>query len=109
MSYYNRNAAPLYDISVVSQTAIQNRETKLFDTCGVVIDVDKFRKHVIKTANGRILTRSRRFIRKRVPNSLLTANHNQQNDNIPTDNLMTSRPRRNVNRPRRLIEEKNWQ
>ena len=74
----------------------------------VVIDVDKFRKYVIKTANEKISTRNRRFIRKHISNSLLTANHNRQNDNTPPDNLITSRSRRKVTRPRRLIEKENW-
>ena len=108
MSCYNRNAAPQNDISVGSQIELQNREAKLFDTYGVVIDLEKFEKYVIKIASGRILTRNLRFIRKRVPNSSLTANHNRQNDNIPPDNLITSRFCRNETRPRRLIEEENW-
>ena len=51
---------------------MQNRESKLFDIYGTVIFIDnKFRKYSIKTDNGRMLIRNRKFICKRVPRSLL--------------------------------------
>ena len=97
---------PLPEITVGTQVAVQNRETKLFDIYGVVVDVDQFRKYSVKIANGRILIRNRKFIRKRVPNSLLSqSDNNQSSENNPIAYL---RPHRNLNRPRRLIEEDNW-
>ena len=59
---------PLPEITIDTQVAVQNRETKLFDIYGVV--VDQFRKYSVKTANGRILIRNHKFIRKHVPNLL---------------------------------------
>ena len=82
----------------------------MFDIYGVVIDVDRFRKYTVKTDNGRILIRNRRFIRKRVPNSFFSQNHSTQSgeNNFAVSSNTRSRPYRNVRRPRRLIEEENW-
>ena len=95
-AHFNQNAVPLPEITVGTQVAVQNRETKLFDIYGVVIDVDQFRKCSVKIANGRILIRNRKFIRKRVPNSLFSqSDKNQSSENNPIAYL---RPDRNVNR-----------
>ena len=109
-SYYNRGAAPLSDIQIGNHVAIQNRETGNFDIYGTVANIDaKFRRYIIKTRSGRMFVRNRRFIRKRVPASLVI------NDSENVSDLITSRhatgvmrPKRNVNRPQRLIEDTNW-
>ena len=94
---------PFPEITIGTQAAVQNREMKLFDMYGVV--VDQFRKYSVKTANGRILMRNRKFIGKRVPNSLfLQSDINQSSE---TNSPAYSRPHRNINLPRRLIEEDN--
>ena len=109
-TYYNRGAAPLSDIQIGNHVAIQNRETGNFDIYGTVVNIDvKFRRYTIKTQSGRMFVRNRRFIRKRVPASLVI------NDSENVGDLITSRhatgvmrPKRNVNRPQRLIEDTNW-
>ena len=96
---------PLSEITVGTQVAVQNRETKLFDIYGVVIEVNQFRKYSVKIVNGRILIRNHKFICKRVPRSLLSqSDNNQSSENNP---IACLRPHCNVNRPRRLIEEDN--
>ena len=77
---------------------------------GTVVNIDaKFKKYTIKTPSGRMLVRNRRFIRKCVPASLVI------NESENVCDLITSRraagvPRskRNVCRPRKLIEKANW-
>ena len=109
-TYYNRGAAPLSDIQLGSHVVIHNRETDNFDIYGTIVNIDaKSRRYTIKTQSGRVFVRNRRFIRKRVPAPLVI------NDSENVGDLITSRhaagvmrPKRNINRPRRLIEDKNW-
>ena len=110
VTYYNCGAAQLLDIQLESHVAIQNRETGNFDIYGTVVNNDaKFTRYTIKTQSGRMLVRNRRFIRKRAPASLV------RNDSENVGDLITSRhavgvmrPKRNVNRPQKLIEDANW-
>ena len=109
-TYYNRGAAPLSDIQIGNHVAIQNRETGNFGIYGIVVNIDaKFRRYIIKNQSSRMFIRNRRFIRNRVPTFLVIS------DSENLGNLITSRhaagvmrPKRNVNRPQRLIEETNW-
>ena len=73
VEYYNRRAHPLPDITVGSHVAIQNSETKQWDIYGRVVDVGPFRKYFIKLSSGRVLTRNRRYLRRRVPLSIPSA------------------------------------
>jgi len=100
---YDQHAKPLPDIGVGNHVAVQNKETNRFDIYGVIVSIDKFRTYVIKTASGRLLTRNRRFIRKRVPASLPAPA-------LPATPMVppNARPRRNVQKPRRLIEDSAW-
>ena len=43
----------------------QNDKSKLWDRSGVVVDVGSHRKYFIRLPSGRILTRNRRFLRRR--------------------------------------------
>ena len=104
-SRYNKIAKPLPDIATGSHVAIQNKETNSFDIYGVVVSVDRFRKYTIKTASGRLLVRNRRFIRKRVPASVIFPDSEINYHVGPEVNI---RPRRNVSRPMRLVEDDNW-
>lgn len=65
----NQHAHPL-PVTIGSHVAIHNKDTKHWDRYGLVVDIGKHRQYFIKTMNGRILVRNRRFIRKRVPTSL---------------------------------------
>ena len=110
VTYYNCGTAPLSDIHIGNHVAIQNRETGNFDIYGTVVNIDaKFRKYTTKTQSGRMFVRNCRFICKRVPTTLAI------NDSENVGDLITSRhatgvmrPKRNVNRPQRLIEDTNW-
>ena len=113
-THYNQHATPLPEISVGTRVAVQNRESKLFDIYGTVIFIDnKFRKYSIKTDNGGMLIRNRKFIRKRVPRSLLMFDPDLRpkhvyNADSSSGSSISRRPHRNVNPPRRLIEDENW-
>ena len=67
---YNQHTRPLPYITIGSPVAIHNQESKQWDRYGVVVDIGRHRRYFIKTTNGRVLVRNRRFIRKRVPTSL---------------------------------------
>ena len=100
-AHYNKYAKPLPVITTGSHVAIRNIETNCFDIHGVV-SVDRFRKYTIKTASGRILVRNRRFIRKRIPASLTLPESENPYNVVIEENV---RPRRNVGRPMRLVED----
>ena len=102
---YNRHAHSLTDIGVGSNVAVHNDETKQWDIYGVVVDIGPYRKYFIKLPSGRVLTRNRRFLRRRVPASLPSAPTVVPPVPIvePAHPLRrSSRPHR---RPNRLIEE----
>ena len=109
-THYNQHATPLPETSVGTRVPVQNRESKLFDIYGTVIFIDnKFRKYSIKTDNGGMLIRNRKFIRKRVPRSLLMSDPDLRHKHVyKADSSVSRRPHRNVNPPRRLIEDENW-
>ena len=60
---YNQHTCPLPDITIGSHVAIQNQDTKHWDRYGIVVDISRYRRYFVKTGNGRILVRNRRFIR----------------------------------------------
>ena len=47
--------------------AIQNDTTKRWDIYGVITEIGPHRRYYVKTTSGRVLTRNRRFLRRRVP------------------------------------------
>ena len=65
--YYNQHARALPEIHVVSNVAIQNTSTKLWDIYGIVTAIGPHRQYYVKTASGRVLARNRRYLRHRVP------------------------------------------
>ena len=67
---YNQHTHPFPDITIGFHVAIQNQDTKHWHRYGIVVDISRYRRYFIKTGNGRILVRNRRFIRRRVPMSL---------------------------------------
>ena len=62
---YNASAATLLDLRVGTQVAIQNPSTKLCDRYGVIVQFGSYRRYFVRLPSGRILTRNRRFIRRR--------------------------------------------
>ena len=125
--YYNRQACPLPEIHVGSQVALQDPRTRLWDSYGVVIRVGQHRQYIVKTESGKVLTRNRRFLRRRVPLStqsqptrptdepLHQANVPQQQPIAEVHQPMGTAPPsqlRRSNRPRkptnRLIEDPDW-
>ena len=104
-AYYNRHAHSLSDISVGSNVAVHNGDTKQWDIYGIVVDIGPYRKYFIKLPSGRVLTRNRRFLRRRVPVSVPPAP--TSTPAVPV--IMPSQPPRRSSRPHRrpnrLIEE----
>ena len=107
---YNQHARPLPDINVGTKVAIQDQCTKRWDIYGTVTDIGPHRRYFIKTLSGRVLVRNRRFLRKRLPVSLVP--HTSSGDLTPPAPLpspiLTPAPRRSsrARKPtKRLIEE----
>ena len=110
---YNQHARDLPGLRVGSQVAVQNHNTKRWDRCGVITEVDhQRRRYFIRMPSGRVLTRNRRFLRQRYayaeppttdsPAAALETRPTR-NDTAPGQQLRrSSRIRR---RPVRLIEE----
>ena len=67
---YDATAHPLPSLTIGTPVAIQNDRTKLWDRSGVVVDVGPHRKYFVRLPSGRILTRNRRFLRRRYIASL---------------------------------------
>ena len=65
--YYNQTAHPLPDIKQGSQVVLQNPTTRFWDTYAVVVSVDPHCKYRVKTKDGRVLIRNRKFLCRRVP------------------------------------------
>ena len=110
---YNQHARDLPGLRVGSQVAVQNHNTKRWDRCGVITEVDnQRRRYFIRLPSGRVLTRNRRFLRQRYayaepPTTSSPAGALEprptRNDTVPVQQLRrSSRIRR---RPVRLIEE----
>ena len=65
--YYNQHAHTLPELTIGTNVAIQNSTTKRWDIYGVVTAIGPHRRYHIKTSNGRVLVRNRRYIRRRLP------------------------------------------
>ena len=105
---YNQHTRPLPDITIGSHVAIQNQDTKHWDRYGIVVDISRYRRYFVKTGNGRILVRNRRFIRRRVPMSLpASLNHADDPPVLPHPQHPPRRSARTHRPTKRLIEEMN--
>lgn len=63
--YYNRMTKDLPEISIGTRVRIQDAITKLWDREGVILDIGKYRDYKIRLPSGRILTRNRKFLKKK--------------------------------------------
>ena len=105
---YNKHATLLAEIAIGCHVAVQDKNTKRFDIYGIVGSIENFRKYVVKTTSRRLLVRNRKFIRTRVPASLpIVENNVDDSDSCETETCTESdvRPRRNIRKPHRLIED----
>ena len=64
--YYNTTTHPLCEVSVGTNIAIQNHQSRLWDTYGIVTAIGPQRQYHVKTSRGNILIRNQRFIQRRV-------------------------------------------
>ncbi len=99
---YNSKARALPEIHAGSRVAVQNHETKRWDTYGTVAEIGPHRRYFIKTQSGRILVRNRRFLRRRIPPSFPTPNVGVSPGLAPMQPRRSDRTR---SRPNGLIEE----
>ena len=105
---YNQHTRPLPDITIGSHVDIQNQDTKHWDKYGIVVDISRYRRYFVKTGNGRILVRNRRFIRRRVPMSLpASLNHADDPPILPHPQHPPRRSAQTHRPTKRLIEEIN--
>ena len=112
---YNASAATLPDLRVGTQVAIQNPSTKLWDRYGVIVQLGSYHRYFVHLPSGRILTRNRRFIRRRfgfsvhVPVTPASGSPtgNTPSPTEPASSPVAPAPRRSVRsrrKPDRLIE-----
>ena len=113
-SYYNEHTQSLPDMQIGSTVALQNPCTKLWDIYGTIVDIGPHRRYHVKTHSGRVLVRNRRFLRHRLPTSLIPSS---SSTHLPTTEqpLGTTQPpntiRRSERTPKpitRLIEDPHW-
>ena len=109
-TFYNSHAHTLPDINVGSHVAIQNSQTKNWDTYGVVTEISPQRRYYIKTKGGRVLVRNRRFLCRRIPTSIpihLPQPESSQ-PSIPQQPPLPRQSSRNKKPTRRLIADPDW-
>ena len=107
-NFYNTHAHNLPEITISSNIAIQNPNTKLWDIYGIVTDIGPHRRYYVNTQGERVLVRNRRFLRCRIPASIPTTTSNVEQELQP--NLLYA-PRhlcRQRNPTKRLIEDPTW-
>lgn len=63
--YYNAGAHALQPLSVGDQVAVQDPVSNRWSHYGVICEVSPHRRYYIRMANGKIMTRNRRFLRRR--------------------------------------------
>ena len=68
--YYNSSAHPLPEIKVGTNVAVQDPQTKWWDTYGIVTAIGPQHQYHIKTQKEGTLIRNRRFICRRVSDSV---------------------------------------
>ena len=79
---YNENAQDLPRLQIGNKVAIQNHKTKLWDIYGTIVDIGHHRKYFIKLQSGRVLTRNRRYIRRRYGYAMPSDQPNEPPANI---------------------------
>ena len=107
---YNQHARPLPDITVGTRVAIQDQCTKRWDIYGTITDIGPNRRYFIKTLSGRVLVRNRRFLRKRIPLSLVPHTNRPSSSELtpqapPPPTSVPRRSSRTRAPTKRLIEE----
>ena len=119
-TYYNTHTHPLTDIEIGSAVALQNTQTKLWDTYATVVAIGPHRRYHVRTQSGRVLVRNRRFLRHRTPASCAAYTPQQIiPSNLPQDSHTPShepsqsaqqqrRSQRSRRAPARLIEDPTW-
>jgi len=68
--HYNSSAHLLPEFKTGTNVAVQDPRTKLWDTYGTVTAIGPQRQYHVKTKKGNTLIRNRRFVRRRVPDSV---------------------------------------
>ncbi len=68
--YQDQRAHSLKELTVGTNVAIYNPSNKLWNIYGTIVQIGAYSRYRIKTEAGRILVRSRRFIRRRSSESL---------------------------------------
>ena len=103
---YNQHSTVLPDINIGSHVAIQNPKSKLWDIYGIVTAMASHRRYLVKTQNGRVFVRNRRFLRKRVPVSVGAPGDYEMQDPLVIAPLRRST--REKQTPQRLSQDSTW-
>ena len=103
--YYNRHAHSLTDIGIGSNVAVHNGDSKQWDIYGIVVHIGPYRKYFVRLPSGRVLTRNRRFLRRRVPASVPAVPVSSPPVLVVEPPRPPRRSSRAYRRPNRLIEE----
>ena len=66
-TFYDAHSRKLPDLSLGrNQVAVQNSKTGQWDVYGVVVQINRFRKYLVKTKSGKVLERNRCFEKKKL-------------------------------------------
>ena len=123
--YYNAHTKELPELKVGQRVAIYNDATKKWDRYGFIVEQSKKRRYIVRTSSGRVLTRNRKYLRARLPVSVLPRSRDSgsarqyrphERDAVPVQDTEAATgsliPRDTVRRssrerkkPTRLIEE----
>jgi len=107
--YYNAAAHSLPEIVVGTNVAVQNPQTKLWDTYGMVTAIGPQRQYHVKTSRGTVLIRNRRFIRRRVPESVPYLREPEETRAVEEAQGPPPRQSHRLRKPvQRLVEDPTW-
>ena len=105
--YYNTGAQALPEGMNV---AVQDHRTRPWDTYGVVAAIGPQQQYHIKTQRRSVLIRNRRFIRRRVPESVPYLQYDRQGtkDHEAMEQNTSLEPRRSSRERKSTYEDPNW-
>ena len=67
---YNQHSRDLPELNVGNQVAVWDPKTHRWDRYGVVVELQPFRRYLVRLTSGRLLARNRRHLRRRYGHAL---------------------------------------
>ena len=104
--YYDQHVKTLDELDIGQSVAVYNNASNRWDILAVVMEKVKERRYMVKTSAGKVLTRNRKFLRKRKQNmpDEIHEEIEQSSEDVPEYRKST----RQGTKTKRLVEDENW-